>query len=876
MISKDIRRKFLNYFKTQGHTIVPSAPVLPHDDPTLLFINAGMNQFKDVFLGKSKRSYKRATSTQKCIRAGGKHNDLENVGFTSRHCTFFEMLGNFSFGDYFKKEAIAFAYDVSTNIFGLDSDKIWATVYKDDDEAFELWQKHLPISRIVRFGEEENFWAMGAVGPCGPCSELLYDRGKNYSDAKSPIYDLTGERYLEFWNLVFMQFNKDEKGVLKPLPNKSVDTGMGLERIASLTEGVDSVFETDIFKALIEEIENISKIKYDVKNSDLAPSFHVIADHIRCLAFAIADGVMPSNIERGYVLRKILRRAARYGKLLKLDKPFLAKLLPKLSSLMGEDFPEIIASERRTAEILTLEEEAFIRTLDRGGSLMHDVIQKAKKEKREILGSEAFKLKDTYGFPIEEISLIAKDEHLKIDLKTYNELEEKAKQRSRQAQEKHLQTFDKNFFEDFTKTHKESKFAGHKASETDSNILAIIDKNKFSDTTKEGEVAILILDKTPFYAEMGGQIGDRGEIIHGSNVFKVEDTQSPYPGVIIHIGKQISGNFKKQDKVKAKIDVARRKKIEANHSATHLLHWALFQVLGDHIKQAGSLVDENRFRFDFDHHKALTKKEIRQTERLLNEKIRENIKVQDYEISFEKAQTDKSIKQIFGEKYSDTVRVIDMQFAKELCGGCHTTHTGDIGYFRIFKEFSIASGVRRIEAITGAMAEDFVYDTEDVMENIAISIKTSPNKLEERINSILDDKKNLELELKQNRQKDLNKLLESISKKVKKVNSINVILEEVSIDPKDLKSFSEKILKNVKSAVIALACKVDNRCQFFIQISEDLMEKNIYANDLIKLIAPIIKGGGGGKKDFAQAGGKDSSKIDVAFQEIKNYLKKSE
>ena len=876
MNSKDIRHGFLNYFKNQGHSIVPSSAVLPHDDPTLLFTNAGMNQFKDVFLGKSKRSYKRATSTQKCIRAGGKHNDLENVGFTSRHLTFFEMLGNFSFGDYFKEEAIAFAFDVSTHVFGFDPDKIWATVFKDDDEAFALWEKHLPSSRIVRFGEEENFWAMGDVGPCGPCSELLYDRGKNYSDAKSPIYDIAGERYLEFWNLVFMQFNRDENGIMKPLPQKSVDTGAGLERIASLTEGVDSVFLTDIFQALIQEIESIAKIKYDEKNTTLAPAFHVIADHIRTLSFAIADGIMPSNIERGYVLRKILRRAARYGKLLKLEKPFLAKLLPRLSKIMGEDFPEIIASETRTAQILTLEEEAFIKTLDRGGSLMVDVIKKAKKEKREIFGEEAFKLKDTYGFPIEEIELIAKDEHLKIDLKTYNKLEEEAKQRSRQAQEKHLQKFDKNFFEDFTKTHSNSKFAGYKAFETDSKVLAIVEKNKFSDMTKEGEMAIIILDQTPFYAEMGGQLGDKGEIIQGNNIFKVEDTQYPYPGVIIHIGKQIKGSFKKQDKVKAKIDVKRRKKIEANHSATHLLHWALFQILGDHIKQAGSLVDENRFRFDFDHHRALTKKELRETERLINEKIRANIKVNDYEISFEKAQMDKSIKQIFGEKYSDVVRVIDMEFAKELCGGCHTSYTGDIGYFRIFKEFSIASGVRRIEAITGEAAQDFVYDTEDVIDTISNFLKIPANQLEEKVSALLEEKKSLELTLKQNKQKDLNELLETISKKIEKINSINVILEKVSIDPKDLKAFSDKILKNVKSAVIVLACKIDNRCQFFVQISPDLINKNIFANELIKLISPIINGGGGGKKDFAQAGGKDFSKIDQAFDEIKKHLKTCE
>ncbi|NGX63428.1 MAG: Alanine--tRNA ligase [Candidatus Anoxychlamydiales bacterium] len=872
MISKDIRRGFLNYFKTQSHTVVPSSSLLPQDDPTLLFTNAGMNQFKDVFLGKSKRSYKRATTTQKCIRAGGKHNDLENVGFTSRHLTFFEMLGNFSFGDYFKKEAIGFAYDVSVNVFGLDPDKIWATVYTDDDEAFELWQKHLPISRIVRFGEEENFWAMGDIGPCGPCSELLYDRGEKYSDAKSPIYDTTGERFLEYWNLVFMQFNRDETKKMSPLPNKSIDTGAGLERIVGLKMKVESVFEIDIFQELIHEIEKISKIKYDKENKDLSPAFHVISDHIRCLAFAIADGIIPSNIERGYVLRKILRRAARYGKLLKLNEPFLAKILPTLSSIMGDDFEELKASERRTAEILTLEEELFIKTLNRGGSLMQDTVSRAKKEKRQILGEEAFKLKDTYGFPIEEILLLAKDEHLKVDLKTFNDLENEAKDRSKKAQEKHLQTFDKNFFEDFTKTHSESIFAGHKSFETESTILAIIDKNEFTDELSLDECGIIILDQTPFYAEMGGQVGDRGEIFIGENLFKVEDTQTPYPGVIIHIGKVTNGKFTKGKKVKAKIDIERRKKIEANHSATHLLHWALAKVLGEHIKQAGSVVDEKRLRFDFDHHKALSLKEIREVERVINEKIRENIKVTDYEISFEEAQKDNSIKQIFGEKYSDVVRVIDMGFAKELCGGAHTAYTGNVGYFRIFKESSIAQGVRRIEATTSAAAEDFVYDTEDVMKNLAINLKVPENRLEEKILSLIAENKNLYLELKQEKQKELKNLISNLVKNVEKINSVNLITEKISIDPKDLKSFSETILQNVKSAVIALACKVENRYQFFIKISPDLIDKNIFANDLINEISPIINGKGGGRKDTAQAGSTDFEKIEDAFNKIKKIL----
>ncbi len=873
MISNEIRKSFLKYFKTQSHTIVPSGSLLPHDDPTLLFTNAGMNQFKDVFLGKSKRSYKKAASSQKCIRAGGKHNDLENVGFTSRHLTFFEMLGNFSFGDYFKKKAISFAFDVSTHIFAFDPDKIWATVYKDDDEAFELWKKYIPEKKIIRFGKDENFWEMGDLGPCGPCSELLYDRGEKYSDAPSPLYDKAGERYLEFWNLVFMQFNKEVTGKMVPLPQKSVDTGAGLERIVSLKMGVDSVFAIDIFKELIYEIEKISKIKYDEKNKDLAPAFHVIADHIRCLAFAIADGIMPSNIEKGYVLRKILRRAARYGKILKLEKPFLAKLLPKLNCIMKEAYPELIASEKRTAEILTLEEEAFIKNLKRGNYLMQQIITLAKKEKRKILGEEAFKLKDTYGLPIDEILLIAKDEHLEVDLKKFNDLEMQAKDRSRKAQEKHFDTYDKNFFEDFTKTHRPCEYAGHSSFETDSRIIAIVDKNKFTDEIIEDTCAIIILDKTPFYAEMGGQVGDKGKIFIGNNIFKVEDTQMPYPGVIIHIGKVLNGRLKKQDKVKAKIDIERRKKIEANHSATHLVHFALTKILGEHIKQAGSLVDDKKFRFDFDHHKALSLKEIREVERLVNEKIRDNIKVKAFEMAFEEVQKDKSIRQIFGEKYSDIVRVIEIGESKELCGGAHTAYTGNIGYFRIFKESSIAKGVRRIEALSGAAAEDFVYDTEDIQYKIANLLKTPQNKIEDRISSLLEENKNLHLTLKEAKKNELKNLISSVTKRVENINSINVITQELTINPKDFKSFCENLLKTLKSAVIAIACKTDNRCQFFIKISPDLVNKNIFANDLIKEICPIINGAGGGKKDQAQAGGKDASKIKDAFIKIKNILK---
>jgi alanyl-tRNA synthetase len=871
MISKDIRNGFLEYFKKHSHKIVKSSPVLPQDDPTLLFTNAGMNQFKDVFLGQSKRSYTKATSSQKCIRAGGKHNDLENVGFTTRHLTFFEMLGNFSFGDYFKKETIDFAFDVTKNVFGFDIDKLWVTVYKDDDEAFHLWEKYVPANRIVRMGKEDNYWSMGDTGPCGPCSELHYDLGPHISDARSPLEDISGDRYIEFWNLVFMQFNQLEDGSIISLPKPSIDTGAGLERVILLKMGVDNVYHIDIFQEIIKEIEKISNKKYEKTNIEVYPAFHVIADHIRTLCFAIADGIQPSNVDRGYVIRKILRRAFRYGKTLGLEKPFLAKLIPTVIDVMGEGFDELKINETRIAEIITIEEEAFIKNLQRGGNILNDIIKHSQKDKI-IKGEDAFKLKDTYGFPIEEVLLIAKDEHLKVDLKTFNKLEEKAKEISRSAMDKALDKFDENFFSSFSKTHLPTIFSGHHNYKSDAKVISLIKGNKFVDEIKENDLAMIVLDKTPFYAEKGGQIGDSGTISYEGNEFIVKDTQEPYPGVITHIGKVKKGSFSKQSKVEAKINISKRKNIERNHSATHLLHFALFEVLGEHIKQKGSLVEDTRLRFDFDHHKALSSKEIREIERLVNEKIRENIKVSDYEISYEDVSKDKSIKQFFFEKYQDNVRVVDMQFSKELCGGSHTKFTGDLGYFRIFKESSIASGTRRIEAVTASFAEDFVYDTEDIIENLSSLIKTPKSKFEEKIISLNQEIKDLQKDLNSLKKLQSKDLLKNILDKKQKIARYNIIFEEVEMDPKDLISFANDVLTSLKSGIVALATKLDSKCQFVIQVTEDAIKNNIFANDLIKIIAPLIQGGGGGKKDQAQAGGKDPSKIKEAFLALKTHL----
>ena len=863
MNSQEFRRKFLRYFQVQGHTILPSSPVVPHDDPTLLFTNAGMNQFKDVFLGLSKRDYTRATTSQKCIRAGGKHNDLENVGHTSRHLTFFEMLGNFSFGDYSKKEAIGYAWDLVTHVWGFDPDKIWVSVYKDDDEAFALWEHHLSSKRIVRFGEEENFWAMGDVGPCGPCSELLYDRGERFGSAKNPYEDPSGERYFEFWNLVFMQYNRSPDGVMEPLPKPSIDTGAGLERVVSLALGVDTLFQTDVLRSLIAGVETISNVKYEGN-----PAFRVIADHIRSLSFAIADGAQPSNTDRGYVLRKILRRAVRYGRTIGLQRPFLAELFPRLAELMGDDYPELKANRTRIEEITTAEEEAFLRTLQRGGNLLSQVIERSRSAEK-IAGDDAFILKDTYGLPLEEVQLIAKDEGLTIDLARFEQLEEEAKEKSRKARKQQVQQFDQNFFADFARVHT-SQFEGYQHDRLEALLVGIVMGGQFVDQIQEGEEGILILDRTPFYPEKGGQIGDHGRIIHSASQFQVEDCISPYPGIIVHLGRLGKGSLKKGDRVQAEIDVERRSAIRNNHTATHLLHYVLHTILGPHIKQAGSLVEDKRFRFDYTHHKALSPQELRQIENLVNEKIRENRSVHTYEIPYREVQKRSDIQQFFEEKYGEVVRVVDIDYSKELCGGTHVASTGSIGLFKIIKEGSIAAGVRRIEAVTGLYAERWVQQQEDLLRFAAEKLKTSPLEVPKQIELLIEDHREVLHERNRLRKQQLHQMAMQFLDRKEKIGAIELIAEEVSLPAEDLTSFAEELIQQLNSGIVALGASFGERCQLLIQISPNV---EIQAQTLIKEVAHFIKGGGGGKQTFAQAGGKDPHGLPKALAKIRELIK---
>lgn len=874
MLSQEIRKKFLAYFKEKGHAVVPSSPTVPHDDPTLLFINAGMNQFKDVFLGKSERDYTRAASSQKCIRVGGKHNDLDNVGHTSRHMTFFEMLGNFSFGDYFKKEAIEFAWYVTTEIFQFDPKRVWVSVFETDDEAYELWKPHIDEKRIIRLGEEENFWSMGDTGPCGPCSELLYDRGERFGPGSSPFEDPTGERYPEFWNLVFMQYNRNQSGKTNPLPKQSVDTGAGLERVVSFLKEQDNVFQSDILSTLITRVEELSGKKYDSSDKHLAPAFHVIADHVRALAFAMADGAQPSNIERGYVLRKILRRAVRYGRLLGFQKPFLAEVFPTLLETMGDDYHELKSAQSQIKEVLSIEEEGFLWTLRRGGNILSSIVEKAEKSARkEISGEDAFKLKDTYGFPLEEILLIAKDSELSVNLDAYELLEKQARDRSRQTRTSHKQIAESTIFEEFVKHHGISEFFGYDEIELEGTIKGLIIDGESVDTMESGQEGLVILDKTPFYAEKGGQVGDRGTLTHGSAHFNVTDCQTPYAGVIAHQGILKEGILMVGEPVVAKINEEWRGKIAKHHTATHLLHWALQKVLGSHIRQAGSLVEPGRLRFDFNHHKALTKEEVREIERLVNEKIWDNKPLKTYELQLEDVQNHPEIKQFFGEKYGKTVRVVDINgYSKELCGGTHVNNVGEVGYFRIAKEGSIAKGVRRIEGVTGKEAEKLRYALEDQLTNIALTLKANIPKVEDSLKALVKENEGLKEKALFERKKHLTELAATLLRTVKRVNNIPILSAVVDVEKKELNELGTNLLELMKTGVLLLCVIEGEQCQLVLRVSPDLVKQGIHANVLIKEIATIIEGAGGGKKDTAQAGGKNTKGVIIAFDKIQEML----
>jgi alanyl-tRNA synthetase len=876
--ANELRKLYLDYFAKRGHKVVPSSSLVPKNDPTLLFTNAGMVQFKGVFLGEDPRDYKRAVTSQKCVRAGGKHNDLENVGHTARHHTFFEMLGNFSFGDYFKKEAIEFAWEFLTKEVKLPADKLWATVYKDDDEAFELWRTvvGLPAERIVRLGEKDNFWSMGDTGPCGPCSEIIIDQGPEMSCGKPGCtVGCDCDRYLEIWNLVFMQYNRDETGKLTPLPKPSIDTGMGLERVSAVSQNVRSNFETDLFQPIIKQIAAMAGVPYH-KDAQADISYQVCADHLRAMTFLINDGVLPSNEGRGYVLRRILRRAARYGKLIGINKPFLFKLTGAVVDEMKGAYPDLTDSREHVAKIALLEEERFGQTLDSGLALLNETVAKLKTEKKVMIpGDVLFKLYDTFGFPLDLVTDMARDMHLEIDEEGYRKAMQEQRDKARAAWAGSGEEKVNPVYKEIASSVRKTVFTGYDILEGTGEVLAIIKSNKRVNEAKEGDEAEIVLDQTSFYAESGGQVGDQGELLGEAAKFSVTDTVKPAEGLFVHKGKVKKGGFKVGDAVLAKVNAEDRMDTVRHHTATHILHSTLRSVLGEHVKQAGSLVAPDRCRFDFTHYTALTEREKERIEELVNERIIENHPVVVAEMEIDQAIASGAMA-LFDEKYGDKVRVVTVQdVSKELCGGTHAKASGDIGLFKIVSEGGIAAGVRRIEILAGRRAYQEVRKEEQSLQEIGRMLKISDPDVVGRVERVMSQLRDTEKELERLKHKMQASEAGAIVSDAKMIKGVRVLARRVeNMDPKDLRDFGDKLRNNIKSGILALGLSKDDKVNIVVMVSKDLIPR-FHAGNLIKEMAAVLGGTGGGKPDLAQAGGKDPSKLDAALQELYAAVERS-
>ncbi|MCT8829687.1 alanine--tRNA ligase [Glaesserella parasuis] len=868
--TSEIRQAFLEFFQSKGHTIVPSSSLVPENDPTLLFTNAGMNQFKDVFLGLDKRSYNRATSSQRCVRAGGKHNDLENVGYTARHHTFFEMLGNFSFGDYFKPDAIAFAWEFLTSPqwLALPKEKLWVTVYETDDEAYDIWNREIgvPAERIVRIGDNkgapyasDNFWQMGDTGPCGPCTEIFYDHGDHIWGGPPGSTEEDGDRFIEVWNVVFMQFNRQADGTLKKLPKPSVDTGMGLERISAVLQHVNSNYEIDIFQALIKEIASLLNVT-DLDNKSL----RVIADHIRSCAYLIADGVMPSNEGRGYVLRRIIRRAVRHGNILGAKSAFFYQLVPTLAKAMGQAGEILTQKQAHIQKALKAEEDQFARTLERGLALLEDAL--AKVENKVLSGEVAFKLYDTYGFPLDLTADVCRERSITID--------EAGFEREMQAQRARAQA-SSNFGTDYNyviKVDGSTEFKGYEVTECEATVVALFSNGKAVEAIQSGENAVVVLDRTAFYGESGGQVGDSGVIASEICNFEVNDTQK-YGQVFGHIGQLASGTLSVGDKVKAEVNTTRRHAITLNHSATHLLHSALRQVLGDHVAQKGSLVSENSLRFDFSQGEAISKADLEEIERIINTKIRENIVVTTEVMDLESAKQ-KGAMALFGEKYGDRVRVVDMTaaFSVELCGGTHVKQTGEIGLFKVVSEGAVAAGVRRIEAVTGENAIGLLHQQQQILNQSAELLKADTASLVEKIQQLQEKSKKVEKELQQLKDKLAAQAGGELAKQAKQINGVNVVVQRLeNVDAKALRTMVDDLKNQLGSAVIVFATKTDEKVNLIVGVTKDLTDK-VNAGELVGLMAQEVGGKGGGRADMAMAGGSQPENITQALNVATNWI----
>ncbi len=870
---------FLDYFAARGHKIVPSSSLVPKNDPTLLFTNAGMVQFKGVFLGEDVRDYKRAVTSQKCVRAGGKHNDLENVGHTARHHTFFEMLGNFSFGDYFKRDAIAFAWEFLTETVKLPKEKLWVTVYKDDDEAFELWQKVAGVKpdRIVRLGEKDNFWSMGDTGPCGPCSEIIIDQGEEISCGKPGCsVGCDCDRYLEIWNLVFMQYNRDETGKLTPLPKPSIDTGMGLERLSSVVQKVRTNFETDLFQAIIKEIAAGAGVAYH-RDQQTDISYQVCADHLRAMTFLISDGVLPSNEGRGYVLRRIIRRASRYGRLIGITKPFLYKLTGVVVDVMREAYPELVDSREHVAKVVLIEEERFVVTLDSGLTLLNETVAKLKAEKKNsIPGVVLFKLYDTFGFPLDLVADMARDLHLEIDEEGYRKAMQEQREKARAAWAGSGEEKIKPVYKEIAASVKKTVFTGYETLEGPAEIVAIIKGDKRVVEVHEGEDAEVILDQTTFYAESGGQVGDRGELLGEAAKFAVSDTIKPVEGIFVHKGKMKKGGFKVGDAVLAKVEAEDRTDTMRHHTVTHILHATLRSVLGEHVKQAGSLVAPDRLRFDFTHFTALSEREKKRVEELVNDRIIENHPVETMVMDIDQAIATGAMA-LFDEKYGDTVRVVSVKdVSKELCGGTHTHASGDIGVFKILSEVGIAAGIRRIEAVAGRHAYRAFKREEQSLRDIAQLLKTADLDVAPRVEKLVAQVRGLEKEIDQFKHKLQSSQAGDVVADAQTINGIKVLVKRADgLDPKDLRDFGDKLRDKLGSGILALGSAKDGKVTLIVMVSKDLTGR-FHAGHIIKDMAVILGGTGGGKPDLAQSGGKDPGKLDEALEALYTIIMKKD
>ncbi|MEJ2727433.1 MAG: alanine--tRNA ligase [Deltaproteobacteria bacterium] len=865
MTGNEIRTQFLDYFKKHEHRIVRSSSLVPQDDPTLLFINAGMVQFKRVFLGEEKRDYVRATTSQKCVRAGGKHNDLENVGYTARHHTFFEMLGNFSFGDYFKEGAIEFAWDLLTNGYGLPGDRLYGSIYLDDDEAYDLWRKNigLPDDRIVRFGEEDNFWSMGDTGPCGPCSEIIIDRGEEYGcDRPDCAVGCECDRYLEIWNLVFMQFNRDASGKMTPLPKPSIDTGLGLERIVSIIQDVPTNFDTDLILPIIRQTEDLAQQRFgESRETDVA--MKVIADHSRAAAFLIGDGIMPSNDGRGYVLRRILRRAIRYGRNIGLNRPFLHKTAAVVFDIMKPAYPELSEATAFITNIIKNEEERFLETLDTGLKLLNDTLSeiKARDEKR-VPGDVIFKLYDTYGFPVDIVRDVVRDENMSLDLEGFDSAMEAQRARSRS-----VATFASisDAYKKLSARGFKPEFRGYKSLTTDSKVTLIVEGDREISEAVAGQSVELVTDETPFYAESGGQVGDSGKITANNFEMEVVDTIKDPTGLIIHKGNIIAGKIKKGQKITLSVDAAKRKATALNHTATHILHAVLREVLGEHVKQAGSLVAPDRLRFDFTHFSQVDPETLAEIERRVNRRIRENVPTETEEMEAEAA-FETGATALFEEKYGDRVRVISLSdFSKELCGGTHTGHTGDIGLFKIISESSVASGVRRIEALTGRGALEYVQKTSRILEEAAHLVKEKPGALAPKIKKMLNDLKALEKEIVHLKAELASDDAQVEGEAIQTINNTKVLIQRAAVDsPAALRDLADRLKEKIKSGIVVLGSVNGPKAFLIVGVTRDLTDR-FHAGKLIKQIAATVGGSGGGRPDMAQAGGTQPENLDKAL-----------